>query len=160
MLQKKVKIIDELKIIIRDLHQQKKKVVLANGVFDLLHVGHIRYLQSAKTYGDILIVALNSDSSTKLNKGNNRPITPELERAELLSAISVIDFIVIFSEKDVKKILLELKPDYQAKGKDYTVDSVPEKEIVESYGGKVIITGDEKNHSSSEIIKKLHNGCI
>lgn len=155
MLQKKIKTIDELKIIIRDLHQQNKKAVLANGVFDLLHVGHIRYLQSAKTYGDILIVALNSDSSTKLNKGDNRPITPELERAEILSAISVIDYIVIFFEKDVKKTLLELKPDYQAKGKDYTVDSVPEKEIVESYGGKVIITGDEKNHSSSELIKKL-----
>ncbi len=155
MLHKKLKTIDELKIIIQDLHKQNKKVVMANGVFDLLHVGHIRYLQEAKTYGDILIVALNSDASTKYNKGDNRPITQEQERAEILSAISVIDFIIIFSEKDVKKVLLELKPDYQAKGKDYTVDSVPEREIVESYGGKVIITGDEKNHSSSELIKKL-----
>ena len=137
------------------LRSENKTIVLANGAFDMLHVGHIRYLEDAKKYGDILLVAINSDRSVKLSKGEKRPIIPEKERVEMVSALEFVDFVTIFNQKEVSEVIKKLKPHYHAKGTDYTPDSVPEKDIVEGYGGKVIITGDPKDHSTTDIVAKL-----
>ncbi|MGA1875747.1 MAG: adenylyltransferase/cytidyltransferase family protein [bacterium] len=154
-LHEKLKTGKELVCLINRLRLEGKKIVLANGCFDLLHVGHIRYLTGAKRLGDILIVAINSDSSTRLLKGPSRPIFPQEERAEILSALSCIDFVTIFHELTVERLLLTIKPDIHAKGTDYTQESVPEAAIVRSYGGNVAIVGDPKDHSSSQILKEL-----
>lgn len=153
--EEKIKTFEEIKKIAEKLRKDGKTIVLANGCFDIIHVGHIRYLKEAKSYGDVLIVAINSDSSVKKLKGPNRPIMPDEERAEIVASLYFVDYVFIFDDTRVDKILLELKPDFQAKGQDYTVETVPERETVESYGGRVIICGDPKNHSSTEIIKKL-----
>ena len=137
------------------LKSENKKIVLANGAFDMLHVGHLRYLTDAKKYGNVLIVAINSDASVKLSKGENRPVIGENERVEIISALEVVDYVTLFDEKDVSRVIKLLKPDFHAKGTDYSADSVPEKKIVEKYGGKVIITGDHKDHSTTDIISKL-----
>ncbi len=147
--------LEELKVLIEKEKGLGRKVIFANGVFDLLHVGHIRYLKGAKALGDILLVAVNSDSSVKSYKGEDRPHTPEGERIEILSALDMIDYIVLFSEPNVERLLLELKPDVQVKGTDYTEDTVPERDVVASYGGKVAIVGDPKDHSSTELIDKV-----
>lgn len=147
--------LDELKKIIDSLKEKGKKIVLANGCFDIIHVGHVRYLRDAKSRGDVLIVALNSDKSVRLLKGEGRPLMNELERAEILSSFEFVDYIVIFNEKDVSKVLLELKPHIHAKGSDYTRETVPEKEIVLSYGGEIAICGGKKVRSSSKIIRKI-----
>ena len=149
----KFKSLDMLEPIVQDLKKQGKKIILANGCFDILHVGHIRYLTGAKRLGDILIAALNSDKSTRALKGKGRPITPEDERVEIISALECVDYVTLFSELNVDNILLKLKPDVHAKGSDYTKDTVPEKDTVKSYGGAVAITGDPKNHSTKDIIK-------
>ena len=146
---------EDLQALSIELKKQNKTIVLANGAFDMLHVGHIRYLSGAKNSGDILIVAINSDISVKLSRGNSRPIIKENERVEIISALEVVDFITIFDEKDVSSVIKLLKPDFHAKGTDYSEDSVPEKDIVEEIGGKVIITGDPKDHSTTDIISKL-----
>lgn len=147
--------LQELKGIVEKLKKEKKKIVLANGCFDILHVGHVRYLEEAKKLGDILIVAINSDESVRKIKGEKRPIVPGKERAEIISALKVVDFVIIFDELDVRKLLLELKPHIQVKGTDYTEESVPERDVVLSYGGSVKITGDSKNHSSKDIISTI-----
>jgi len=131
------------------------RIILANGCFDILHVGHIRYLKAAKELGGRLIVAINSDSSVRTLKGEGRPVTTEQERAEILSALTDVDAVVIFSEPDPPKLIEELRPDIQAKGTDYTVESVPERATVEAYGGGVAIVGDPKDHSATEIIRTL-----
>jgi len=131
------------------------RIILANGCFDILHVGHIRYLKAAKELGGRLIVAINSDSSVRTLKGEGRPVTTEQERAEVLSALADVDAVVIFSEPDPRKLIEELRPDIQAKGTDYTVESVPERATVEAYGGGVAIVGDPKDHSATEIIRTL-----
>jgi rfaE bifunctional protein nucleotidyltransferase chain/domain len=151
----KIKSLKELAEIIRQEKNNGKKVVLANGVFDLLHVGHIRYLKEAKSLGDILIVAVNDDRSARLIKGEGRPIIPEEERMEVLAAISYIDYLVKFSQPTVEQVISTLKPDIQAKGTDYTTESVPERETVRSYGGEIAITGDPKNHSTSAVLEKM-----
>lgn len=148
----KIKTLAHLKSL---LATQRKKVVLANGCFDILHVGHVRYLEGAKDLGDILIVAINSDKSARQLKGEGRPVTNEKERAEIISSLGCVDYVTIFDEPDVSNIILSLKPNIQAKGTDYTAESVPEAETVKSYGGRVAITGDPKNHSSSDIIKNI-----
>ena len=130
-------------------------VVLANGCFDLFHVGHVRYLAGAKAIGDILVVGVNSDLQTRILKGDGRPYTPENERAELVSALRFVDFVTIFDEPTVTELLRALKPDFHAKGTDYTADTVPERDIVREYGGKVAIVGDPKNHSTTEMIKLM-----
>jgi D-glycero-beta-D-manno-heptose 1-phosphate adenylyltransferase len=130
-----------------------ERITLANGGFDLLHVGHVRYLQAAKALGGKLIVAINSDASVRALKGEGRPIMPENERAEIVAALADVDAIVIFPELDVRSIIRELRPDIQAKGTDYTADSVPERDTVAEYGGRVEIVGDPKDHSTSEIIR-------
>ncbi len=146
-----IKDIDKLACIVEDLKAKGKRIVFVNGCFDILHVGHIRYLKGAKALGDILVAALNSDASVSVLKGSGRPITPEEERMEILSAISFVDYVTIFSESRVDKLLLKLKPHIHAKGTDYTIETVPERETVLSYGGQTAIVGDPKNHSSTEI---------
>jgi D-glycero-beta-D-manno-heptose 1-phosphate adenylyltransferase len=128
------------------------RITLANGNFDLLHVGHVRYLRGAKALGGRLVVAINSDESVRALKGEGRPVMPAEERAEIVAALTDVDAVVIFSELDVRAIVREIRPDIQAKGTDYTADSVPERDTVAEYGGRVEIVGDAKDHSTSEII--------
>jgi D-glycero-beta-D-manno-heptose 1-phosphate adenylyltransferase len=130
-----------------------ERIVLANGNFDLLHVGHVRYLRGAKELGGKLVVAINSDASVRALKGEGRPIMPEAERAEIVAALADVDAVVVFPELDVRALIGELRPDIQAKGTDYTVESVPERDAVGEYGGRVAIVGDAKDHSTSEIIR-------
>jgi D-glycero-beta-D-manno-heptose 1-phosphate adenylyltransferase len=130
-----------------------QRITLANGGFDLLHVGHVRYLRGAKALGGKLVVAINSDESVRALKGEGRPIMPEHERAEIVAALTDVDAVVIFPELDVRAIIREIHPDIQAKGTDYTADSVPERHVVAEYGGRVEIVGDPKGHSTSEIIR-------
>ena len=129
------------------------RITLANGCFDLLHVGHVRYLQAAKQIGGRLVVAINSDDSVRSLKGDGRPLMPAEERAEILAALANVDAVVIFPERDVRAIIREIHPDVQAKGTDYTVESVPEGDTVREYGGRIAIVGDPKDHSASEIIR-------
>ena len=129
------------------------RITLANGCFDLLHVGHVRYLHAAKELGGRLVVALNSDESVRSLKGKDRPLMPAEERAEILAALTDVDAVVIFPERDVRAIISEIHPDIQAKGTDYTADTVPEADAVRQYGGRVAIVGDPKGHSASEIIR-------
>jgi rfaE bifunctional protein nucleotidyltransferase chain/domain len=133
-----------------------KTVALANGVFDLLHVGHVRYLQGAKELADVLVVAVNSDASTRAYKGPGRPHIPEGERAELLAALACTDRVIIFDEPNVRSIIRALKPDVHVKGTDYTPDSIPEGDEVRAYGGRTAVSGDPKNHSTTDIARKLN----
>ena len=132
-----------------------KRVAFANGCFDLLHVGHIRYLREAAQVADLLVVAVNGDESVQRLKGSARPYLPELERAEILSAISGVDYVTVFHESSPRSLLALLQPDFQCKGTDYSMESVPEGELVRSWGGRVVIVGDPKDHSSSELMKKV-----
>ena len=132
-----------------------ERIVLANGCFDLLHVGHVRYLRGAKALGGKLVVGVNSDESVRALKGTGRPFMPATERAEILAALEAVDAVVIFPEPDVRALIHELHPDVQAKGSDYTVDNVPEREVIIEYGGQVAIVGDPKDHSATELIKKV-----
>jgi D-glycero-beta-D-manno-heptose 1-phosphate adenylyltransferase len=139
----------------RSARQAGKKIVLANGCFDVLHAGHIRYLQGARELGDVLVVAINADDQVKVLKGTGRPILAERERAELVASIEVVDFVTIFEEPTVEQLLLAIKPDVHAKGTDYTEETVPERDVVRSFGGRVAIVGDPKNHSTSEMLKRF-----
>ena len=130
-------------------------VVLTNGAFDLLHVGHVRYLQGAAALGDIVVTAINSDSSVRESKGPHRPWVPETERAELVAALGCVDWVVLFPDETVEHIIRELKPDVHAKGTDYTEESVPERDFVLAYGGRVAIVGDPKDHSTTEMVERL-----
>jgi rfaE bifunctional protein nucleotidyltransferase chain/domain len=144
-----------LKEIIDREKKNGKRIVLANGCFDLIHVGHIRYLKEAKAQGDILVVALNSDSSVRTLKGEGRPILNEDERVEIISSFYFIDYITVFEELNVENILRTLKPHVHAKGSDYTQETVPERETVLSYGGEIAITGGPKVKNTSEISHKI-----
>jgi rfaE bifunctional protein nucleotidyltransferase chain/domain len=130
-------------------------VTLANGCFDLLHVGHVRYLQAARALGGKLIVAINSDQSVRRLKGPGRPAMPERERAEIIAALASVDAVVIFDEPDVRPLIREIKPNVQAKGTDYTRDTVPERDEVLALGGRVEIVGDPKDHSTTELLGRL-----
>lgn len=138
-----------------EIRSRGKTIVLANGCFDLFHAGHLRYLQGAAGLGDVLVVAVNSDDQARKLKGEGRPFTSEFERAEIISGLRFVDLVTIFDEPTVEEILLAIKPDFHAKGTDYTTESVPERDIVRSYGGTVAIVGDPKDHSSSEIIARI-----
>lgn len=151
----KLKTLSQLRKIVASEKATGKVVVLANGCFDIFHVGHIRYLRGARAKGDLLIVALNSDKSVRKLKGKGRPILPQAERAEILSAFSFVDYITIFDEPNVERILSELRPDIHAKGSDYTEETVPERETVKAYGGKVAIVGGPKQWNTSDIIRKI-----
>jgi len=132
-----------------------KTIAWANGVFDLLHVGHIRYLQDAAKVADILVVGVNSDASVRTLKGPERPLMPEGERAEIVDAIRGVTYVTIFEEKSPARLLQLLRPDFQCKGTDYTADSVPEAAIVKAYGGEVVIVGDPKDHSTTDVLSKM-----
>ncbi len=151
----KIKKREQLKKIIERLKKSGKKIVFANGCFDLIHVGHIRFLKSAKKKGDILVVGINSDSSTRKLKGKGRPIINEKQRAEILASFEFVDYVTIFNEITVEKTLKILKPHYHAKGTDYTKDTVPEREVSLKYGIKIAIVGDKKRHSTKDIIKEI-----
>jgi rfaE bifunctional protein nucleotidyltransferase chain/domain len=142
----------ELRARVEEWRRAGDRITLANGNFDLLHVGHVRYLRGAKALGGRLVVAINSDESVRALKGEGRPVTPAVERAEIVAALADVDAIVIFSELDVRPIIREIQPDVQAKGTDYTADTVPERDVVAEYGGRVAIVGDPKDHSTSGII--------
>ena len=136
------------------------RIVLANGCFDILHAGHIRYLEGARALGDVLVVAINSDLQVVRLKGEGRPILPECERAELVASLDAVDWVTIFDEPTVTELLLAMKPDVHAKGTDYTEETVPERDVVRSYGGRVAIVGDPKNHSTTETLKKVSGGQL
>jgi rfaE bifunctional protein nucleotidyltransferase chain/domain len=153
----------QTKIMNRDALRQRvelwrsagERITLANGNFDLLHVGHVRYLRGAKALGGKLVVAINSDESVRTLKGDGRPLIPEQERAEIVAALADVDAVVIFPELDVRPIIREIRPDIQAKGTDYTAESVPERDTVTECGGRVEIVGDPKDHSTSEIRSQI-----
>ncbi|MBX2812648.1 MAG: adenylyltransferase/cytidyltransferase family protein [Myxococcales bacterium] len=134
--------------------QRRKTVALANGVFDLFHVGHLRYLEAASQLAEVLVVAVNSDASTRAYKGPLRPIIPDHERVEIVAGLQCVDHVILFDTPTVIPILQALRPDIHAKGTDYTEATVPEAPIVQQYGGRVVICGDPKNHSSSEVIHR------
>ncbi|MCJ7580462.1 MAG: adenylyltransferase/cytidyltransferase family protein [Candidatus Aminicenantes bacterium] len=152
---KKLHTLDQLKKILQVKRQEGKRIVLANGGFDLIHVGHIRYLKEAKKEGDILLVALNSDSSVRKLKGPGRPILAEDERSEIISSFYFVDYVIIFNEDTVNNILRTLKPDVHAKGSDYTKETVPERSTVLEYGGEIAITGGAKVRSTSDIFRSI-----
>jgi len=134
-----------------------RRVVLTNGCFDLLHVGHVRYLYSAAAEGDLLVVAVNSDAGVRRLKGAGRPILPELERAELLAALEPVDYVTLFGEPTVEQVILALEPDVHCKGTDYTVESVPERAVVESVGGEVRIVGDTTDHATTDLVSRIRS---
>ena len=144
---------DQLREQVEQWRRAGERIVLANGNFDLLHVGHVRYLRGAKALGGKLVVAINSDQSVRTLKGEDRPIMPERERAEIVSALADVDAVIVFPELDVRSIIREIRPDIHAKGTDYTADTVPERDVVADCGGRVAIVGDSKDHSTSEIIR-------
>ena len=133
-----------------------RTVAFANGCFDILHVGHVRYLAAAAQEADLLVVAINDDASVRALKGEGRPFVPERERAEVIASLRAVDFVTVFHEPTVGKLLLDIRPDIHAKGTDYTEDTVPERDIVRSYGGRVCIVGDPKEHSSTEMLKAVN----
>ena len=135
-----------------------KTLVLANGVFDLLHVGHVRYLQAAALEADRLVVAINDDASVRRLKGEGRPILSEGDRAELVAGLRGVDYVVIFPEPTVTPLLLALKPDVHCKGTDYTVDTVPERDTVRGFGGRIAIVGDPKDHSTRDLLARILDG--
>ena len=132
------------------------RVVFANGCFDLLHVGHVRYLEAARSLGDLLVVGINSDEQVRRLKGEGRPYVPERERAETVASLRAVDYVTVFHEPTVTELLLALRPDIHAKGTDYTEESVPERDVVRSFGGRVQIVGDPKDHSSTEMVRSVN----
>lgn len=132
-----------------------RKIVLANGVFDLLHAGHVRYLQAARSQGDVLVVAINSDASTRANKGAGRPVMTERARSAVVAALAVVNYVVVFDELDVNSLLREIHPDVHAKGTDYSLDTVPERELAALLGVRVAICGDPKDHSTRDILSRI-----
>jgi rfaE bifunctional protein nucleotidyltransferase chain/domain len=155
MTQTKQKTLDELITIVKDARAEGKKVVLANGCFDLIHAGHVSYLESAKKIGDILVVALNSDVSVKLLKDERRPVIPEDQRVEILSAMEAVDYIVVFDDNTCDRILREIHPDYHAKGTDYQRDTVPERDTARDIGAETVIVGNEKENATKDIIAEI-----
>jgi D-glycero-beta-D-manno-heptose 1-phosphate adenylyltransferase len=137
------------------LREQGKVVVVVNGAFDLLHVGHVRYLAAARALGDALFVAVNSDASVRALKGPTRPVMPENERVELLSHLECVDHIVLFDETTVSEVLRELRPQIHAKGTDYTPETVPERAVLAEWGGRTAICGDPKDHATSDLIGEI-----
>ena len=151
----KVATIDTLKDVSTQARRSGKTIAFANGCFDLLHVGHVRYLQGARAEGDVLIVGINADASVKKLKGEGRPLQNEQDRALLVAALHAVDWVVIFPEDTVENLLLAIKPDVHCKGTDYTEDTVPERHVVKSYGGRVAIVGDPKDHDTSALLARL-----
>jgi len=148
----KLRSLDELRTECHAWRDRGLTVVLANGAFDLLHVGHVRYLEAARVLGDRLVVAVNSDASVRTSKGSRRPIVPQDERVEILAHLEMVDRIVLFDSPTVTPVLEALRPQVHAKGTDYTPDTVPEREVVTAYGGRTTICGDAKDHATTDLI--------
>ena len=140
---------------VRASQEKGRTVVLANGIFDLFHVGHVRYLEGAAAEGDVLVVAVNSDESARSLKGEGRPFLPSHERAEILAALACVDHVVVFEETNVELVLRSLRPDVHAKGTDYDEDTVPEREVTAELGGRTAIVGDPKDHSSTDLLRAI-----
>jgi len=150
--------IEDLERIVTDLHQDGRRISFANGHFDLLHVGHLRYLAAAKRHGDRLIVGINGDRSVERLKGKGRPLVPAVERAELVAALEPVDFVVVFEEDSPSNLLTRLQPHVHCKGTDYgSPEKVPEYETVRSYGGQTALVGDPKDHSTQDLIAAIRN---
>lgn len=144
-----------IKKIVKELESEGKKVVFTNGCFDILHAGHVRYLQAARNLGDVLIVGLNSDESVRTLKGPARPINCQEDRAEVLSALSAVDYVVIFEECTAEKLIRQIQPQIYVKGGDYNIENLPEAVFVKEYGGEIILVPEVVGKSSSNIIKKI-----
>ena len=151
----KILSLEALQPLVKAMKQQGRKVVLANGCFDWLHVGHVRYLREARQLGDCLVVAVNGDASVRALKGPPRPLMPEQERAEILAALACVDFVLVFEELNVERVLRSLQPHVHCKGTDYSEQTVPEREVVLSYGGRIAIAGDPKDHSTRSLLQGL-----
>lgn len=151
----KIQPLTSVAALVQEHRRAGRTVALANGVFDLLHVGHVRYLEGASSLADILVVAVNSDASTRANKGPDRPVIPQEERAELVAALACTHHVVLFDEPDVRGIIRALRPDVHVKGTDYTPETIPERAEVEAYGGRVAVAGDPKDHSSTALAQKV-----
>jgi rfaE bifunctional protein nucleotidyltransferase chain/domain len=151
------RILDRNRLIARVAIARKKgaRIVLANGCFDLLHVGHIRYLEGARALGDVLIVGINTDEQVRSLKGAGRPFMNERERAEIIASLRAVDIVTIFPEPTVEELIRAIRPDVHAKGTDYTEETVPERDVVRSYGGTVAIVGDPKDHSTTEMVRRV-----
>jgi len=152
-------VLDRGRLIARVAVERRKgqKIILANGCFDLFHVGHVRYLEGAKGLGGYLVTAVNSDEQVRSIKGGDRPYVNQEERAEIISSLRCVDVVTIFSEPTVEELIRAVKPDFHAKGTDYTVETVPERDVVAEYGGTVAIVGDPKDHSSTDMASRLYN---
>lgn len=151
----KILSLEALQSRLEDLRRQGRRIVLANGCFDVLHVGHVRYLEGARREGDVVVVGVNSDEGVRRLKGPGRPLLPQQARAELVAALAAVDYVVIFNEPDVNALLAVLRPDVHAKGTDYTVETVPERELAARLGVRVAIVGDPKDHSTRELIERV-----
>ena len=151
-------ILTETELLQRVVHDERaagKSIAFANGVFDVLHVGHVRYLQSAAAEADRLVVAVNDDQSVAALKGLGRPVQPAMDRAELVAALRGVDYVVVFGDLTVERLLILLKPDAHCKGTDYTVESVPERAAVQAYGGRTAIVGDAKAHATRDLLTRI-----
>ncbi len=146
---------DELAATVARERAEGRRIAFANGCFDVLHVGHVRYLEGARREADCLVVAVNDDASVRALKGDGRPVLPAADRAELVAALRAVEYVVIFPETTVARLLQLLKPDVHCKGTDYTADSVPERETVRAYGGRVAIVGDPKDHSTRDLFARI-----
>ena len=151
----KILSLEALQPLVKEMKQQGRKVVLANGCFDWLHVGHVRYLRDARQLGDCLVVAVNADASVRALKGPPRPLMPEQERVEILAALACVDYVLVFEELNVERVLRSLQPQVHCKGTDYSEQTVPEREVVLSYGGRIAIAGDPKDHSTQSLLQGL-----
>src|SRR5207245_5260634 len=147
------RVLNQLELLrrVNEARMRSKRVVFANGCFDILHAGHVRYLKGSKALGDLLVVAVNSDEQVRKQKGAGRPLMSQDHRAEIVASLEAVDFVTIFEEPTVRELLLALRPDLHAKGTDYTEDTVPERDVVRSFGGRVAMGGDQKDHSSSQL---------
>jgi D-glycero-beta-D-manno-heptose 1-phosphate adenylyltransferase len=151
----KIATLAEVQARVEEARRAGKTVALANGCFDVLHVGHVRYLQGARREADVLVVGVNGDGSVRKLKGPGRPVLGEQDRAMLVAALRVVDYVVIFGEDDVTRLLLALRPDVHCKGTDYTPETVPEKDVVRAYGGRVAIVGDPKDHDTRSLLRRI-----
>ncbi len=151
----KMKTLADLLEVVASERRAGRTIAFANGIFDLLHAGHVRYLQAAALEADLLVVGVNADASVRLLKGEGRPVMPATERAEILSAIACVDYVVVFEETTCDALLALLRPDVHCKGTDYTIDTVPEAATVRSYGGRIAIVGDEKDHATRDLIAAI-----
>jgi rfaE bifunctional protein nucleotidyltransferase chain/domain len=151
----KIGSLDEIRARVESARRAGKAVALANGCFDILHVGHVRYLEGARAEADVLVVGVNGDASVTRLKGPGRPILDEAERARLVAALRCVDHVVVFPEDDVRELLLALRPEVHCKGTDYTAETVPERDVVKSYGGRVAIVGDPKHHDTRALLQRI-----